>query len=123
MSTCIFQRKFHSGNVVLLSAFLSVLAIAQIAVAIISASYCCCCTHWADQTVCLYIILSELVSTLYVPDRTLHHINFHPYEKFEYTKGVTGSHKTKKTDNAMATRKKDKETNSDLQNTTQKPED
>ena len=106
-----------------MSAFLSVLAMAQIAVAIISASYCCCYTHWSDQTVCLYIILSVLVSTLYVPDRTLHHINFHPDEKFEDTKGVTGSHKSKKTDNVMTTRKKDKETNNDLQNTTQKTKD
>ena len=56
-------------------------------------------------------------------DRTLHHINFHPYEKFEVTKGVTGSHKSKKTDNVMTTRKKDKETNNDLQNTTQKTKD
>ena len=56
-------------------------------------------------------------------DRTLHHINFHPYETFEDTKGVTGSHQSKKTDKAMATRKKYKETNNDIQNTTQKTKD
>ena len=40
-------------------------------------------------------------------------------QKFEDTKGVIWSCKLK-TDNTMATRKKDKRTNNDLQNTTQK---
>ena len=43
-------------------------------------------------------------------------------DKFEDTKGVIRSHKSKKDRNAMAKRKKDKRTNNNLQNSTQKTE-